>query len=226
MAVERTNLAWQIELNRRFIQFNLNNIFARGITIFDFGGVSISCQIDISGDLLELSHLIDQLYENTILFSDALHRVRVLVDQIPDAIERISAPTLFENYSFFDLRKLDLPVEIQSFLDHNSQLFGQILRCDKQELAASEVNEALNTRLSYTPHDMVVLDWNVAVSLMGNSEDIRGVLEYANIELLARISQTFPSRAGQESVKYESTQFLSGDKVLKHIEVDKKRADS
>ena len=38
---------------------------------------------------------------------------------------------------------------------------------------------------------------------------------------LARISQAFPSRAGQESVKHESAQFLSGDGVLKHIEVDK-----
>ena len=38
---------------------------------------------------------------------------------------------------------------------------------------------------------------------------------------IARISQAFPSRAGQESIKYESAQFLSGDSVLKHIEVDK-----
>ena len=38
---------------------------------------------------------------------------------------------------------------------------------------------------------------------------------------LARISQAFPSRAGQESVNYESAHFLSGDTVLKHIEVDK-----
>ena len=38
---------------------------------------------------------------------------------------------------------------------------------------------------------------------------------------LARTSQAFPSRAGQESVKYESAQFLSGDSVLKHTEVDK-----
>ena len=38
---------------------------------------------------------------------------------------------------------------------------------------------------------------------------------------LARISQTTPSRAGQESVKYGSAQILSGDGVLKHSEVDK-----
>ena len=36
-----------------------------------------------------------------------------------------------------------------------------------------------------------------------------------------RISQTTPSRAGQESVKCESAQILSGDGVLKHSEVDK-----
>ena len=41
------------------------------------------------------------------------------------------------------------------------------------------------------------------------------------IQNLARISQSFPSRAGQELVKYKSAQFLSGDSVLKHIEVDK-----
>ena len=38
---------------------------------------------------------------------------------------------------------------------------------------------------------------------------------------LARISQSFSSRAGQESVKYECAQFLSDYSVLKHIEVDK-----
>ena len=38
---------------------------------------------------------------------------------------------------------------------------------------------------------------------------------------LARISQTNPSRAGQESVKCESAQILSGDGVLIHSEVDK-----
>ena len=41
------------------------------------------------------------------------------------------------------------------------------------------------------------------------------------VAALGHISQAFPSRAGQESVKYESAQFLSGDGVLKHIEVDK-----
>ena len=40
-------------------------------------------------------------------------------------------------------------------------------------------------------------------------------------ERLTRISQTTPSRAGQESVKCESAQILSGDGVLKHSEVDK-----
>ena len=38
---------------------------------------------------------------------------------------------------------------------------------------------------------------------------------------LTRISQAIPSRAEQESVKYESAQFLSGDAVLKQIEVQK-----
>ena len=37
----------------------------------------------------------------------------------------------------------------------------------------------------------------------------------------ARISEAFPLRAGQESVKYEPAQFLSGYSVLKHMEVDK-----
>ena len=38
---------------------------------------------------------------------------------------------------------------------------------------------------------------------------------------LARIAQTTPSRAGQESVKCESAQILSVDGVFKHSEVDK-----
>ena len=37
---------------------------------------------------------------------------------------------------------------------------------------------------------------------------------------LTRISQAFPSRVGQELVKYEFAQFLWGEGLLKHIEVD------
>ena len=40
------------------------------------------------------------------------------------------------------------------------------------------------------------------------------------IRYLACISQAFPLRAGKESANYESAQYLSGDGVLKHIEVD------
>ena len=38
---------------------------------------------------------------------------------------------------------------------------------------------------------------------------------------LTRISQSFSSRVGQESVKYESAEIFSGEGVLKHIEVEK-----
>ena len=46
-------------------------------------------------------------------------------------------------------------------------------------------------------------------------------LEVVPRKRLTRISQEFQSRAGQVSVKHESAQFLSGDSVLRHIEVDK-----
>ena len=66
----------------------------------------------------------------------------------------------------------------------------------------------------------------LAASLVYDVRSLRAGIESQEGELvelppLARNSQAFPSRAGQESVKYESAQFLSGDGELKHIEVDK-----
>ena len=80
------------------------------------------------------------------------------------------------------------------------------------EAIVSEFPELLGQRIKVIAESNG-LSWEAVISSMN------GVNK--NREALARVSPAFPSRAGQESVKYESAQFLSGDGVLKHIEVDK-----
>ena len=60
----------------------------------------------------------------------------------------------------------------------------------------------------------------VIISTTSEKED-KQALPIETEEDLTRTSQAFPSRAEQELEKYESAQFLSGDGMLKHIEVDK-----
>ncbi|HYE03616.1 MAG TPA: hypothetical protein VD963_10325, partial [Phycisphaerales bacterium] len=46
--------------------------------------------------------------------------------------------------------------------------------------------DALASRLAYAPTDLVIIDWNAALLLAppGEADDVRAVLEFANVELL------------------------------------------
>ena len=69
--------------------------------------------------------------------------------------------------------------------------------------------------LSYTPvwsYFEYILEWEIL--------EAREEIKLASA-VLSRYSQTTSSQVRQESAGYESAQFLSGDGVLKHIEVDK-----
>ena len=153
-------------------------------TIFDFGAISVAYSIDLSGALSDLVPLSALLYENPVLLADARTRAQQICSQMRDAIERFEFDEVYENYTFFDLRRLDREMPIPQLIDAEAQNLGQILRCEVEPLAPTELAEALSARLSYQPGDAVLIDWNTAVSFGKEAEDIRAVLEFANVELV------------------------------------------
>ena len=61
---------------------------------------------------------------------------------------------------------------------------AQILRPDAGSLSPEEVINATEVRISFGPSDMTIVDWDAAFVLDPDPEDVRGVLEFANVQLL------------------------------------------
>jgi hypothetical protein len=51
-------------------------------------------------------------------------------------------------------------------------------------LSEQEVSDALSHRISFSPDDVTIIDWNAAFLVARDVEDVLAVLEFANVELL------------------------------------------
>ena len=65
-----------------------------------------------------------------------------------------------------------------------AQDIAQILRAETQPLSPQEVMDALAQRSSFRVDDVTIVDWNTALLVDREGDDVRTVLEFANVELL------------------------------------------
>lgn len=154
------------------------------VTVFDFGAVSVSYGFPLRGPLAELLRLSGGLYDNESLLADSRCRVRVLLDAISPAVSRPGLAPFVEDYAMFEVRALSGGVACCAPLATHRQELARLLRSEDQPLSDDEVNEALSARISYGPDDAAVIDWNAALLLGADADDVRTVLEFANVELL------------------------------------------
>jgi hypothetical protein len=154
------------------------------LTLFDFGGCSVSYQIDIAGPMGHLIELSEVLYDNAFLLEDARERVRQLMNEIGDSISRPHLSDSVEDFVVYHLESFDGAPEIKTLLDVGARDFASLLRAEKDELGDEEVRDALGTRTSYGASDCAVIDWNGALFFGENVEDVRAVLEFCNVEFL------------------------------------------
>ncbi len=156
------------------------------ITLFDFGAASVSYQIPLDSNLEGLLALSDELYENAELLADARKRVADLVWTIRDALDKPRISDIVEDYAIFQIDALTPEASSPDALiaSHRNTL-ARVLRSERGSLAENEVVDALAARISYTPGEETIIDWNAAIVLLQpEPEDVRAVLEYANVELL------------------------------------------
>src|SRR2546425_1031290 len=66
----------------------------------------------------------------------------------------------------------------------HAQEVARILRSERAPLSAQEVNDALGHRISFGSEDVAVIDWDGALIADRDADDVRAVLEFANVELL------------------------------------------
>jgi hypothetical protein len=155
------------------------------LLLYDFGGISVSYNIPFEGSLEILQEISCALSEkNNALVNDSRRRVEELLETVKNAVGRLHITDLIEDYMVFEIDEYETSSRPDEFHARYPQELAQILRAEKARLSEQEVSDALSCRISYGREDVTFIDWNGALIFDREAEDVRAVLEFANIELL------------------------------------------
>lgn len=176
-----------VRVNQRAAPLRVGKFATRpavDLMIYDFGAVAVSYSLPIDGRLAELLALSEELYDNELLLRDSRQRVDQLLRVIGDAANQAHPSPVVEDYVIFHIQSSTPSVDVTRFAATHARQIAQILRAERQPLSDEEVEDAVSARISYGLDDLTVIDWNGALLIDRGGEDVRAVLEFANVELL------------------------------------------
>jgi hypothetical protein len=155
-------------------------------TIYDFGAVSVVYRMPIEGALDDLIVLAASLDKDTTFRAQARSLAEQLSADIAGAIGKPSISSLVEDYAVFALREWTMPEgwTLDDVVIANAMPLTQVLQGDETPLSAGLSADLLRSRLSYTPQDAAIIEWNAAVLFDHEPDDVLVLLEHANVELL------------------------------------------
>lgn len=154
------------------------------LLLYDFGAVSVIYRIPLNGPLANLLALSEELYDNAVLLADSRRRVEDLCAVIQPALTRRAISEFVEDYVIFQIEAFATPCPVRTLCTTYAQEIAQILRVERQALAEQEVQDVLSYRMSFGADDVTIVDWNAAWLCDREGDDVRAVLEFANVELL------------------------------------------
>lgn len=154
------------------------------VQIYDFGAVSVTYRIPVAGALDSLRELSCLLSEENPLLADSRQRVEDLVKAVRRAVARPHIAELVEDYTVFHIEQAQTAASPETLHETFGAALAQVLRAERQPLSIQEASDALACRLSYGRDDVTLIDWNAAIVLDRDADDVRAVLEFANAELL------------------------------------------
>jgi hypothetical protein len=166
---------------------NIGRFSARAdvdLLIYDFGAVAVIYSFPIAGRFVDLLQLSEELYDNESLLSDSRLRVNELLKVIGDAAVQASLAPVVEDYVIFHIESFTEPFDAKQFCSSHGLQIAQILRAERQALSTEEIEDALAAKISFGTEDLTIVDWNAALLIDREGEDVRAVLGFANVELL------------------------------------------
>src|SRR3989449_5501696 len=152
--------------------------------LYDFGAVSVTYQVPLAGPLAHLIPLAEELYESAVLLADSRRWVEHLLATIAPAVTRPGLTDFVETYVIFEIGAFSPPSPPAELYTTHAQEVARILRSERARLSTQEVNDALGHRISFGADDVTLIDWDAALIADRDAEDVRAVLEFANVELL------------------------------------------
>jgi hypothetical protein len=154
------------------------------LVLYDFGAVSVAYTIPLKGPFSGLLTLSNDLYEATSLLTDSRTHVERLVAVISSAVSKPNIANFVEDYVIYHIEAFEGQHDIDDLCTRYAQDIAQILRAETQSLSQQEVMDALAYRLSFGVDDVTIVDWNAGLVVDREGDDVRTVLEFANVELL------------------------------------------
>ncbi len=154
------------------------------LVLYDFGAVSVAYEIPLGGPLEDLVHLSEGLSRTADLLEDSRRRVGHLVETIAPAVMRPSIAEFVETYAIFEIRSLDPNATPDEIRTRHAPVVARILRTEHEPLSEEEIGDAFAHCISYGLDDIAVIDWDGALLVGRDLDDVRAVLEFANVELL------------------------------------------
>jgi hypothetical protein len=149
------------------------------LSIFDFAAISLALRFPIRLDPEGLSKLAGDLAEPVELNS----RVRAFawswIEKIRAAVEGYEVSDLSEEYIVFQVAEARA-----DWLESHASWIAGLVRLESGPLSEREVAEATRLSISYTPSDLVTLDWAAGFVADRDCDDTLQVIEFANVQLL------------------------------------------
>jgi hypothetical protein len=153
------------------------------LMVYDFGAVTITYRFALDGPFERLLELSESLYEHKQLLAESRTRVEQLVQAIQPAIERPRISREVEDYIVFSIESCSEPQGAPLWGRREADL-AHILRGERAPLSDQETKDAMSCRISFGLEDAALIDWHAAVLFGKDMDDVRAVLEFANVELL------------------------------------------
>lgn len=152
--------------------------------IYDFGVITIKMIMPIADTLEGTALQSQQCIENKELQQTAEDIVRRINHAIQYALIKPYKELEWEDYCIFIINQFSEKITAKDLLGRQAKEIAAILRTEKN-LSEQEITDAIKNPQSYTPHDILLADWNAAFIYDHQlTTDVLDVLEYAVIELL------------------------------------------
>jgi hypothetical protein len=154
------------------------------LVLYDFGAASVSYDIPLPESPAELLELSSALRGHTGLLADARARITRLIESLGAAVQRPKIAERVEDYFIFQLTSLAGAPDSATVCRDHAELLARVLRAETSELSEDEIADAIEARLSFGKRDVALVDWDSALLIGAEPEELRSVLEFANVQLL------------------------------------------
>jgi hypothetical protein len=154
------------------------------VVAYEFGAAVVVFTAPATGTLGDLARLGAKLCATDALARAARSLVDEIVRKLGDAIEAPLVPDVVEEYLVFHAREVETEVPVALWTTTFAAGLAAVLRAELRPLSSQEIEHTLAAPASFTPDDLVMVDWNAAFVARERADDVLAVLAFANVQLL------------------------------------------